>query len=357
MTRLSLLAILIALAAPAQAQPAGKFDPVPKLKPAVTVAGGVVRIGDLFEHAGRFADIAVFRAPDLGQTGSVPTGEVVAAVRKHDLFLFDTAGITVVTVSHKSRVIDAKKIKTRIAEALAGRHGLGAAKNLIVSSDRPLRSLQVEAAAKGELRVTLISYDPRTTRFDAILDLPDSAMMRRAPLRVSGTVVETIEILLAARRVARGEILKASDIVRERRSRASLGADVVTNLEYAVGLALRHPLRAGAPLRRADLMKPEIVKRNDAVTLVYEAPGVLLSTRGKALEAGTMGDLVSVQNLQSRRTVYGTITGPGRVTVSAHAAHIAANRTARGAAHRTARAIHPAARAWRPADVKPTRTE
>ena len=32
----------------------------------------LVRIGDLVENAGAAADVAVFRAPDLGQTGAVP---------------------------------------------------------------------------------------------------------------------------------------------------------------------------------------------------------------------------------------------------------------------------------------------
>ena len=39
--------------------------------------------------------------------------------------------------------------------------------------------------------------------------------------------------------------------------------------------------------------------------------------RGKALEAGAEGDIVNVLNVQSKRTVQGTVTGPGRVTVAA----------------------------------------
>jgi flagella basal body P-ring formation protein FlgA len=38
--------------------------------------------------------------------------------------------------------------------------------------------------------------------------------------------------------------------------------------------------------------------------------------RGKAIDAGSEGDTVSVMNLQSKRTVQGTVTGPGQVTMS-----------------------------------------
>jgi flagella basal body P-ring formation protein FlgA len=52
------------------------------------------------------------------------------------------------------------------------------------------------------------------------------------------------------------------------------------------------------------------------VTIIYEVPGIGLSARGKAIESGAEGDVVNVLNLQSKRTVQGTVTGPGRVTIS-----------------------------------------
>jgi flagella basal body P-ring formation protein FlgA len=38
--------------------------------------------------------------------------------------------------------------------------------------------------------------------------------------------------------------------------------------------------------------------------------------RGKALEGGTEGDVVNVTNLQSKRTLSGTVTGRGQVSIS-----------------------------------------
>jgi flagella basal body P-ring formation protein FlgA len=58
------------------------------------------------------------------------------------------------------------------------------------------------------------------------------------------------------------------------------------------------------------------------VTLTYEATGLYLTIRGKALESGTEGDVVSVLNLQSKRTVSGVVSGRGQVTVSAPAARL-----------------------------------
>ena len=56
--------------------------------------------------------------------------------------------------------------------------------------------------------------------------------------------------------------------------------------------------------------------RDQTVTLTYEAAGLYLTIRGKALDSGTEGDVVSVLNLQSKRTVSGTVIGRGQVSIS-----------------------------------------
>jgi flagella basal body P-ring formation protein FlgA len=79
----------------------------------------------------------------------------------------------------------------------------------------------------------------------------------------------------------------------------------------------RRQLRAGQAIRNADLAKPDLVTRDQAVTLIYETSGLYLTLRGKAIEGGTEGDVVNVINLQSKRTVSGVIVGRGQVAVSA----------------------------------------
>jgi flagella basal body P-ring formation protein FlgA len=71
-------------------------------------------------------------------------------------------------------------------------------------------------------------------------------------------------------------------------------------------------------------MKPELVLKNDTVMLHYEVPGIVLAMRGKALESGAEGDVVSVLNVNSKRTIQGIVTGPGRVTVAAPNAALSA---------------------------------
>jgi len=118
-----------------------------------------------------------------------------------------------------------------------------------------------------------------------------------------------------ARNVERNEILKSSDVVVERRPKAEVGGDAAAR-DRAVGMQARRQLRAGQAIKAADLVKPDLVQRDQNVVLIYEAPGIYLTMRGKALEGGTEGDVVNVTNLQSKRTLSGTVTGRGQVSIS-----------------------------------------
>jgi flagella basal body P-ring formation protein FlgA len=314
MTRLTIttLAALLTLCCGALAQTAP--PPLPALIASVTVSSDVVRIGDLVENAGPVADIPIFRAPDLGTTGEVATDRILDAIRPHQLIGIDTRGLADVIVTHASRAIPAREIADRIAQALAGQYGFDDAHNILVNLDGGVRTLQVEPSATGELRVIALAYDPRSMRFDVTFDLPDSVELRRQGARYTGTAIETVDAIAVDRTVETGEVLKASDLTVLKRPAAQADS-VLTDLNAAAGLAARHQLRPGQPLVAADVMKPQIVLRNDSVTIVYQAPGLTLTLRGQAQDAGALGDTISIVNSESKRVVQAVVSGPDRVMV------------------------------------------
>jgi flagella basal body P-ring formation protein FlgA len=300
---------------------------IPTLKRAATVTADIVRIGDLIDNAGPASNTPIFRSPDIGTTGAVSIHQVFEAVRPHHLYLIDTGDLSEVEVTRAGRTIEVADIEARIASAFAGRYGLGEAKDLTVSLDAPARPLTVEASATGELALAAATVDPRSGRFDVSFELAGSRIMRR-PLRLTGTVVETVVATVATRALARGEAIKASDVATERRPKAAVGTDAVGSVDEAIGLAVRQPVRSGQPLRRADLMKSEMVHRDDNLTLVYEVPGILLTTQGKALESGAEGDVINVLNVQTKRTIQGIVSSSNRVTIMATRARITSDAAA-----------------------------
>ena len=288
---------------------------VPALRASATVTGDVVRIGDLIENAGAVADVPIFRSPDLGTRGTVPTASILEAIRPHQLVDIDTRGVAEVVVTRASRAISTQEISASIAQSLAAQYGLGNSQNMSVYFDRDVHTLQVEPSATGALQVLNLSYDPRSTRFDVTLDLPASATLHRQPVRFTGTALETIAAVTVDHPVERGEVLKESDLVVSRRPKSEGGA--ISRIADVVGLAARHELRPDQPLHAADLTKPDIIQHNDTVAIIYQAPGIVLTLRGQAQASGAIGDTIGVLNAESKRIVQGVITAPGRVTVSA----------------------------------------
>jgi flagella basal body P-ring formation protein FlgA len=308
-------ALLAVSAAPALAQTRDDVIAAPMLRASVTVTSDLVRIGDVIDNAGSSAQIAIYRAPDLGTTGSLPTAQVLSALRAHQVIGVVTGDISAISVTRLARTLDGKDIEIAVARALEHRSGLGDAANLNLTFEREIGDIRLEASNTGAITPASVRYEPRNNRFDVSLEIANENTSAPARLRFTGTVIETVEAAVLARSVERNEVIKSSDVVVERRPKADVGTDIAAR-DRALGMQARRQLRAGQAIKTADLAKPDLVQREQNVTLIYESTGLYLTIRGKALEGGTEGDVINVLNLQSKRTVSGIVTGRGQVSVA-----------------------------------------
>ena len=316
---LLLTALLAATSAPAFAQVRDQVrDDViasPMLRASVTVTGDVVRVGDVIDNAGSSAKIAIYRAPDLGTTGSLPVTQVLATLRAHQVIGVDTRDLREISVTRLARSLEGKDIELQVARALEHRNGLGDAANLSLTFDRDVQDLKLDASNTGTMQAVSTRFEARTNRFDIMFEIANDNASAPTRLRFTGTAIETVEAAVLARGVERNEVIKSSDVVVERRPKAEVGSDAAAR-DRALGMQARKQLRAGQALKVADLAKPDLVQRDQSVTLIYETVGLYLTIRGKALEGGTEGDVVNVLNLQSKRTVSGVVVGRGQVSIS-----------------------------------------
>lgn len=310
-----LITALLAASTPAVFAQGDDDIVAPVLRADVTVSSDLVRIGDVIDHAGTSAQIAIYRAPDLGTTGRLPTAQVLATLRAHQVIGVDTRNLREIQVTRLARTLDSKDIELQVARALEHRNGLGDAASLNLTFDRDVQDLRLESSNTGAMQAAAIRFDPRNNRFDVTFEIANDSVSTPTRLRFTGTAIETVEAAVLARNVERNEVLKSSDVVVERRPKAETGPDVAAR-DRAVGMQARRQLRAGQALKTADLAKPDLVQRDQNVTLIYESPGLYLTVRGKAMEGGTEGDVVNVLNLQSKRTVSGVVTGRGLVSIS-----------------------------------------
>lgn len=316
-------------AAPAAAPQAaaGKL----RLRPDLTLTRDIVSFGDLIAGLSpQDGAMPAFRAPALGETGTIQVARIVEAALKNGILRealdLDSQGLAQVVVTRAARRITGQEIELTVKTALLERFGFDArAFALVFDGGAP--SVAVEPELSGEMVALDLTYDARARRVIGRLAVPGSAATRLKPVRVSGLLVETVDVVVPLRPIARGETLTASDVLVERRPRDPGANDVLSEMRAAIGKVAKRSLLAGVALRGGDVQREEIVGRGEMVTLVYEARGVLISMRGRASEAGAMGDVITVTNPNSKRVLQGTVSGPGRISVSPPGGgHVAAAR-------------------------------
>src|SRR3954470_23765770 len=223
--RTLLLATVLLAAAGAPSFAQGRDVAAPVLRASVNVTSGVVRIGDVVDNAGNAAQIAIYRAPDPGTTGSLPTSQLLATLRAHQVIGVDTRELTAISVTRLARTIAPAEVEHEVARALERRSGLGEAANLSLTFDRDVQTLQLDASITGALQPAAARHDSRSGRFDVSFEIANEASAPATKLRFTGTVIETVEAAVLARSVERNEVIKSSDVVVERRPKAEVGND------------------------------------------------------------------------------------------------------------------------------------
>ncbi len=121
-------------------------------------------------------------------------------------------------------------------------------------------------------------------------------------------------VLVLARPVAFGHRLQASDLYLEERSFNRLGS-FYTRTDQVVNLVAKRDLPEGQVLVTSHLKVPQLVARNDLVTIIAQGRSFRVSTQGKARDGGTLGDTIQVENLDSRQLLRVQVIGNKRVRV------------------------------------------
>src|SRR6266404_4181001 len=201
MTFRSLLLATALLAANSAASAQTRDDAIaaPVLRASVTVSGDLVRIGDVIDNAGTSAQIAIYRAPDPGTTGSLPTEQVLSVLRAHQVIGVDTRDIREISVTRLARSLEAKDIELAVARALEHRGGLGDAANLSLSFDRDVGDLKLDSSNTGAMAVVSARFEPRNNRFDVSFEIANDNITTPTKLRFTGTAIETVEAAVLTR--------------------------------------------------------------------------------------------------------------------------------------------------------------
>ncbi|MES2269507.1 MAG: flagellar basal body P-ring formation chaperone FlgA [Pseudomonadota bacterium] len=116
--------------------------------------------------------------------------------------------------------------------------------------------------------------------------------------------------------VAKGDLLTAADFVTQ--DVPAVQARSAPRLKDLVGMEAARALPPGALLRMSDVIRPQLVRRGEPVTIALRNGGLSITTAGRALGSGAAGDFVRVVSLSTNRTLDGVVESTGLVRIAAN---------------------------------------
>jgi flagella basal body P-ring formation protein FlgA len=122
-------------------------------------------------------------------------------------------------------------------------------------------------------------------------------------------------ILVANRQLGRGDMLSSADVRFEPRDTNSISYGFITDMEQALGMELKRPIREGEALRKSLLVEPMAVLKGDSVVIEAVTGAISVVAPGEALSNGRTGQQIKVRNTKSDRVVRAKVVSPGKVQV------------------------------------------
>jgi flagella basal body P-ring formation protein FlgA len=280
------------------------------LRTMTTLHGPTVYLRDLFDESGRNADARLGPGPEPGGRIIVEASQLNAIARRY--------GVAWQSISTSDRaVLEWPGRPLRREEAIEAVRLAVTAAGAPDDCDIELPAFSPPVVPFDTTAVPTVSqldYDRRSGRFTAILSITGEGM-NPINSRISGQVLELMDVAVAATRLLPETVLRTGDVKMARVRAALVQGEVARGIDQVIGMELRRPVPAGQPLRAADMMRPPMVRRGAVVQVQLQVGGLSVNGQAVAVEAGAEGDRIRVQNMSSRALLMAQVIGSGLVRV------------------------------------------
>jgi flagella basal body P-ring formation protein FlgA len=128
-------------------------------------------------------------------------------------------------------------------------------------------------------------------------------------------ITVTMDRVVAAANISMGKPIQANQVRLETCENCPLDETVARNLDEVVGYLSKSSLRAGSPLRTAQIERAPEVARGDLVVVQVFAGGAHLQLEARAETAGLTGSTILLRNLSSGRDFRAQVTGKGQAGI------------------------------------------
>jgi len=153
---------------------------------------------------------------------------------------------------------------------------------------------------------------------------PSSPHARSAPASAA-----MIEVLTYNRSLSSGDIVQAEDLTYSQVLVQAVPSDAPRSADDVIGMSVKRPLRTGQAVSTRDLLAPLVIHRDDLVQVTYRDGSIILSLEAKAMSNAAVGELFTLQNTSSKKSIEAVATGPGKALTGPEAAQVRREPTSR----------------------------
>jgi len=137
----------------------------------------------------------------------------------------------------------------------------------------------------------------------------------RIEVTLSGWIDVFDSVVCTSRRLNKGNIITGDDIYLAKKNISRLHPNILTDMDKAIGLMLKHDVKENDCLKDGMLQKATIVNRGDMVTILAELGDIRVTAPGRILEKGCLGEYIRVQNTVSRKNINARVVNDSTVMV------------------------------------------
>jgi len=217
-----------------------------------------------------------------------------------------------VEVKRSFIIISKEKIEKIVRDYLAGN---------LIKSNRRVRIKNISVRQNLTLPEGNISYRVvplKEMKLSGIMNIPvifkvDGRKQKEVLSRVD---IEWLsEVVIAKRPLGRNHIISIEDIDSVEKDITKLPLNVITASEDVLGKRTKRKIDSRTVLRTDLVELPPVVRRGDVVTIIAESGCLKISARGKIKKKGHVGEILKVENLDSRKEIYARVIDSCTVAV------------------------------------------
>lgn len=192
--------------------------------------------------------------------------------------------------------VSAADVSKAVGDALAKRGIATKVSATVISGTDVL----YEANKPLTVAVQALTYETPSQRWEANMHvLSKGETVTVMPIK--GRYEPMLSVPVLKRQMSASDVITTEDIAHKDILKRHLRKDSITQESDLVGKSPRRFISEDRPIRMSEINLPTLVKKGSQVSVNYSSPHMSIQMVGLALEDGSKGSLVRIQNVDTKR--------------------------------------------------------